>query len=299
MKHSLSPAQIASYKEQGYLFPCDVVDNDNAMRLRAALEGVEQMQGYALDRLQSNKSYLLFNWADELVHHPAILDAVESLIGPNILCYMTNLFTKEVNSGGYVSMHQDAAYWGVDADDVITAWVALSPATEESGVMKVQPGSHKKMLDQVNTYAKDNLLSRGQEIPAKDLNPESNVYMELKPGQMSLHNFLLVHGSNPNASKDRRIGFAIRYVNANANKIGNPESALLVRGKSTGNFILENRAKNLIPAQRKKQHARALRRQISNVFKASEDASLSERIRLSITKFAGISLSLWKEITAR
>jgi ectoine hydroxylase-related dioxygenase (phytanoyl-CoA dioxygenase family) len=299
MSTPLSSEQIKYYKNQGYLFPLDVVNNEEAIRLRGELEGVEKAQGHPLDRLQSNKSYLLYDWADELVHHPAILDAIESLIGPNILCYMTNLFTKEIGSGGYVSMHQDAAYWGVEADDVITAWVALSPATEESGVMKVQPGSHKKMLEQVNTYAKDNLLSRGQEIPAKDLDPKKNVYMELKPGQMSLHNFLLVHGSNPNNSDDRRIGFAIRYVNANANKIGNPESALLVKGKSTGNFILEKRAKNLTPAQRKKQHAQAMRRQLVNVFKAGDDASITERLRLSATKHLGVAISLWREFTAR
>ena len=299
MKYALSETQVKGYQEQGFLFPIEVLDNQESKRLRYELESIEKAQGKPLDRLQCNKSYLLYDWADEIIHHPAILDAVESLIGPDILCYMSNLFTKEAGTGSYVSMHQDAAYWGVDADDVITAWVALSPATKESGVMAVQPGSHKTLLPQTNTYAKDNLLSRGQEIQAEDLEPEKNIYMELNPGQMSLHHFMLVHGSDPNTSDDRRIGFAIRYVAASAQKIGSPESALLVRGKNTGGFMLERRAKDLSSSQRKAEHAKALRRQIHNLFEPEEGAGVAERLRLFGTKCAGLILSHVREFSAR
>lgn len=299
MKHPLSQEQVTHYQEQGCLFPLDILEKEDAVRLRAELEGGEKMQGQPLDRIQCNKSYLLYDWADELVHHPKILDAVESLLGPDILCYMTQLFTKEAGTQSYVSMHQDAAYWGVEADDVITAWVALSPATAQSGVMKVEPGSHKKVLEQVNTYAKDNLLSRGQEIPAENLDESKQVYMELQPGQMSLHHYLLVHGSDANVSNDRRIGFAIRYVAASANKIGKPESALLVRGKNSGNFIMEKRTRNLSRKQRIKEHTRALRRQMHNLFEPEAGAGLAERLRLRATKALGFGLSYWKELSAR
>ena len=299
MNASLTESQLQHYREQGYLAPVPVLSSEEAMRLRSALEGGEDLQGKPLDRLQCNKSYLLFDWADELVHHPAILDAVESLIGPDILCYMTNLFTKEAGSSSYVSMHQDAAYWGVDADDVVTAWVALSPATAESGVMKVQPGSHKTLLEQVNTYAKDNLLSRGQEIPAAYLDSDKHVYMELQPGEMSLHHYMLVHGSDANTSDDRRIGFAIRYVAASAKKIGKPESALLVRGKNSGGFLMENRTRDLSHRQRVQEHTRALRRQMHNLFEPGENAGTQEKLRLNITKALGVGLSYWKELSAR
>jgi hypothetical protein len=293
---TLTAEQVQQYKEQGYICPVDILDREEAIRLRASLEGMEELQGQPLDRLQCNKSYLLFDWADELVHHPRILDAVEQLIGPNIICYMTNLFTKEAHTGAYVSMHQDAAYWGVDADDVVTAWVALSPATAESGVMKIEPGSHKEVLPQVNTYAKDNLLTRGQEIQAENLNPDNQVYMELQPGQMSLHHFMLVHGSGPNTSDDRRIGFAIRYVAADAKKIGKPESALLVRGEAGDGFILEKRAKGRSKAERTAEHLRALRRQFQNIFEPDETAGTAEKLRLNATKLAATALSYTKEI---
>lgn len=147
MSYQLSQDQVDRYKTHGCLFPLDILSKEDASRLRAELEGYENMQGRPLDRLQSNKSYLLYDWADELVHHQKILDAVESIVGPDILCYMTQLFTKEAGSETYVSMHQDAAYWGIEADDVVTAWVALSPATAKSGAMKVLPGSHTQILE--------------------------------------------------------------------------------------------------------------------------------------------------------
>lgn len=299
MSISLTEQQVQEYRSNGCLYPLDVLSAADAARLRGQLEGMEELQGHVMDRAQCNKSYLLYDWADELVNHPAILDQVEALIGPDILCYMTNLFTKEAGSSSYVSMHQDAAYWGVDADDVVTAWIALSPAKAESGVMKVQPGSHKKDLRQVNTYAKDNLLSRGQEIPAEDLDPSTHVYMELEPGQMSLHHFRLVHGSDANVSDDRRIGLAIRYVAATAKKIGKPESALLVRGQNRSEFILEKRAAGRSRAERRAEHAKALRRQIQNLFEADADAGLGERLRLNATKYLGTALSLWRQFSAR
>jgi ectoine hydroxylase-related dioxygenase (phytanoyl-CoA dioxygenase family) len=295
---NLNAAQIDQYNSKGYLCPVPVLNSEEAQTYRQALEGIEDAQGHSMDRMQSNKSYLLFDWADELVHNPKIVDAVESLIGPNIICYMTNLFTKEAGSNSYVSMHQDAAYWGVDASDVVTVWLALSPASKDSGVMKVQPGSHTTILEQVNTYAKDNLLTRGQEIPSEHLNPENHVYMELEPGEASLHHFKLVHGSDANTTDDRRIGFAIRYVNASARQIGLTESALLVRGENKSNFILEKRAKGNSEKARLKEHARALRRQIRNVLSPGPDAKLTERMRLAVTRTAGIGLSYWRELTA-
>ncbi|MRI34412.1 phytanoyl-CoA dioxygenase [Endozoicomonas sp. OPT23] len=298
MSHFLSTQQIAQYQTEGCLFPLTVFSSEEAASLRSQLESMESRQGHVMDRGQCNKTYLLYDWADEIVHHPKILDAVESLIGPDILCYMSNLFTKEAGSESFVSMHQDAAYWGVEADDVVTAWVALSPATPESGVMKVELGSHKSIRPQTNTYEKNNLLTRGQKISASDIDVSKTVYMTLEPGQMSLHHFMLVHGSNANTSEDRRIGLAIRYVAASARKIGQPESALLVRGNSQGFFLPEKRAIELSESERKRQHAQALRRQIRNVFEPSDDAGFRERARLATTKRLAILLSYYKELRA-
>jgi len=299
MTGSLADADVQQYRDSGYLCPVTVVDEENAARLRGELEGIEQAQGHAMDKAQCNKSYLLFDWADELVHHPVILDAVESLIGPDILCLMSNLFTKEAGSGSYVSMHQDNAYWGVEADDIVTAWVALSPATAASGVMKVEPGSHTANRTQVNTYAKDNLLTRGQAIPDEELNPDQAVYMELQPGEMSLHHFRIVHGSDPNLSDDRRIGIAIRYVAADAKTTASRQSALLVRGRNKSDFHMEQRTGGQRNAVRVREHAKALRHTLSNVLSPEKDAPLGETIRLKLTQWAGIGLTYWRQVSAR
>ncbi|RLV59210.1 phytanoyl-CoA dioxygenase [Parashewanella curva] len=290
---SLTQEQISHYCHQGYLCPLEAFSEEEAKQLRAELESIEASQGKVLDRGQCNKSYLLFNWADKIVHHPQILDQVESLIGSDILCYMSNLFIKEPHSDRFVSMHQDAQYWGVEADDVVTVWLALSPATEASGAMKILPASHHTLLEQANTYAKGNLLTRGQTIAESELEGKPHVFLELQPGQMSLHHFKLIHGSAPNTTDDRRIGLAIRYVNANAKKVGLPESAMLVRGENKGNFLLEKRINGLSDKQKRRQHASALRKQIRNIFQPSSNTGFGERLRLQIMKRVALTMSYW------
>ena len=149
-----------------------------------------------------HKSHLLFTWLDGLIRHPAILDAVEGVIGPDILCWSSTFFIKEARDPGFVSWHQDSTYWGLDPADIVTAWVALSESTAENGAMRVIPGTQK--LDQVahrDTFAANNLLTRGQEI-AVDVDGSDAVTLALEPGEMSLHHVRLIHGSDPNPSDE-------------------------------------------------------------------------------------------------
>src|SRR5262249_5879183 len=148
----------------------------------------------------------------DLVRHPRILDAVEDLYGPDILCWTTNFFIKEKANPAFVSWHQDSTYWGLSQPDVVTACVAFTRANAGNGAMEVIPGSHK--LDQIphrDTFAKHTLLTRGQEI-AVEVDHSQPVRLDLEPGEISLHHVRLVHGSPPNTSDHRRIGFAIRYI---------------------------------------------------------------------------------------
>ena len=177
-----------------------------------------------------HKTHLLFTWADALVHHPKVLDAVEDAIGPDILCWTTNFFIKEANSPGFVSWHQDSTYWGLDPDEVITAWVAFTEVNEANGYMQVIPGSHKiDQLPHVDTFHKDNLLSRGQEI-AVEVDVSKAVGLAMHAGEMSLHHIKLVHGSAANRTDDRRIGLAIRYIPTYVRQTKVRDSAMLVRG---------------------------------------------------------------------
>jgi ectoine hydroxylase-related dioxygenase (phytanoyl-CoA dioxygenase family) len=227
----LTAAQIRQYHEQGYLCPIRVLPAGEAAAYRVRLEAAEAANGGPFAGAMKQKPHLLFTWLDELVRHPAVLDAVEGVIGPNILCWASGFFTKEAHDPSYVSWHQDLTYWGLEPADIVTAWVALSPSTPESGCMRVVPGSHKHdVIPHTETFAEHNLLSRGQEIQV-EVDERQAADVILQPGQMSLHHVKLIHGSGANRADDRRIGFAIRYVPTYVRQTaGAEDSALLVRG---------------------------------------------------------------------
>jgi non-haem Fe2+, alpha-ketoglutarate-dependent halogenase len=242
MAKLLSTEQIAQYREEGYLAPIRIMAEDEAAALRRALEAVEAKMGGKLRGDLRHKSHLLFPFLADLVRHPVLLDAVEDLLGPDLLCWTSNFFIKEAANPAFVSWHQDSTYWGLSAPEVATAWVALTASNADNGAMAVIPGSHK--LDQVphhDTFDRYNLLSRGQEI-AVEVDAAQAVMLELRPGEMSLHHVRLVHGSAPNPSDDRRIGFAIRYIPTHIRQLEGEDSATLVRGNDHfGHFELEPR----------------------------------------------------------
>ncbi len=177
------------------------------------------------------------------MHNADILDAVSDVIGPDILCWTTNFFIKEPSSAGFVSWHQDSTYWGLDPDDVVTAWVAFTDAVPENGYMQFIPGTHKvDQLPHLDTFHRDNLLSRGQEI-AVDVDTSKAVGIALQAGEMSLHHIKLVHGSEPNQSNDRRIGLAIRYIPTYVRQTKVRDAAMLVHGTDKyGHFDNEPQA---------------------------------------------------------
>ena len=240
MPKVLSATEVARYHRDGFHFPVRVLSATEARSYRDRLEAQERALGGPLSGNMRHKVHILFTWANELARHPRILDAVEDVIGPDILCWSTTFFTKEARSPAYVSWHQDATYWGLSTSDVITAWVAFADAPVESGAMRFWPGSHRRnQLEHRDTFAADNLLSRGQEI-AVDVPDGEGVDVPLEAGEMSLHHVLLVHGSGPNTTDDRRIGFAIRYIPPHVRQLKVRDSATLVRGKDPyGNFDLE------------------------------------------------------------
>src|SRR4029077_15624837 len=165
MNKLLSAEAVAQYNRDGFYFPVPVLSREEAATYRRHLDTHEEKSGKPLQGNWRHKTHLLFTWAAELVHHPKILDAVEDVIGPDILCWTTNFFIKEASNPGFVSWHQDATYWGLDPDDVVTAWVAFTDATPENGYMQFIPGTHTvDQLPHLDTFHRDNLLSRGQEI---------------------------------------------------------------------------------------------------------------------------------------
>ncbi len=209
MPKHLTDAQMQSYEEDGFCSPVDVMSEADAIALRHRLEAVERQFPDVLAPNQRNNTHLILSVIDEIAHHPVIMDAVEDLIGPDILVFGTVLFIKEPGDPGYVSWHQDATYMGLEPHDGTTAWLALSPSNAESGCMSMLPGSWKNgILTHTDTFGDDNILTRGQEIDVGET--DNGVDLVLRPGQMSLHNRRIVHSSQPNRSDDRRIGIVIQ-----------------------------------------------------------------------------------------
>jgi len=260
MKTRLSPAAIEQYERDGYFHPVSVLSSEEARAYRERLERAERDLGGPLRGVYRIKPHLLFTWLADLVRHPFILDAVEDVLGRDILCWNTSFFTKEAESPGFVSWHQDATYWGLSKPDVLTAWVAFTDSTPANGNMRVVPGSHRRPVAHVDTFHPDNLLSRGQEITV-EVDESLARDIVLRAGEMSLHHVLIVHGSSANPSRDRRIGFAIRYIPTRIRQVaGSRDSATLVRGDDAfGHFELEPRPEtDLDPAML------ALHREISD-----------------------------------
>ena len=232
MPRILTPEEAGKYHQDGFHFPVRVMSEDEARAYRTKLESFEADQGGYLTGRKRQKLYLVLTWMNDLVRHPRILDAIEDILGPDILCWQAGFFIKEPRAKGFVSWHQDSTYWGLSKPDVCTAWLALSPATIESGAMQVAAGTHNgDQLPHEDTFDPDNLLTRGQKLSA-EFDRSRQVDMVLRPGEVSLHHVRLAHASQPNRTDDRRIGLAIRYVAPHVRQItGVPDSAMLVRGE--------------------------------------------------------------------
>jgi len=226
MDGRLATEEIEAYHRRGIHFPLRVLVTNEAETLYSRYAThAELFKGR-----NNQKPHLLFPWLNALIRDPRIVDAVESIHGPDLWCWGAQFFAKPAGDAAYVSWHQDATYWGLSSPDVVTAWVALTPSTRMSGCMRVVPGTHHAQLKHEDRFDDANMLSRGQEI-AVDVDPGSVVNVELEPGEMSLHHVLLFHGSEPNRSAHPRVGFAIRYVPTHVRQLSPiRDSATLVRG---------------------------------------------------------------------
>ena len=233
---SLTSDQLKQYEEEGYVAPIDVLSKEEAKEVRDEIELIEKKWPNELEGLGRNYIHLISPVFDKIPHNPKILDAVESIIGRDILVCGTTLFIKNPDQKGFVSFHQDAKYIGLEPHNWVTGWLAVTDANEENGCMRMLKGSHKKDLkfhDQ--KFDENNLLTRGQTIENVPINETTPVI--LKAGQLSLHHPTIIHGSGLNKSKERRIGFAIQsYIGTNVDQVLGKIYVQQARGNDTFKF---------------------------------------------------------------
>jgi hypothetical protein len=273
MPKILTPAQVAQYERDGFTSAVNALDPDEVARCRAELEAWEARMGKALDFPEKSKSYLLFDWADRIVHHPRVLDAVEDLIGSDILVYHATMWIKEPHSPAHVLWHQDGAYFFLEPALHVTAWVALSDATVEAGCMHFLPGTHRlSWLAHEDRPGPHNMIRRGQGLPQYE--GARGVPVPVLAGQLSLHHTRTVHSSGANRTGDRRMGFGISYIPTSVRPVGPVRpSALLVRGVDRhGHFVAEER---LRPGMEMSPAARAAHARANGLFRALQDAGFA------------------------
>ncbi len=167
--------------------------------------------------------------------HPRLLDAIESILGPNLILVYSSVFIKQPNSADFVPWHQDNTYWkAVHGTDVVTVWLAIDDADALNSAMKVIPGSHTGHREMTTIpSAKDATVSKTVEIT-----PEMEgaaVPLEMEAGSVSIHDSFIIHGSDANLSDRRRAGYTIRYCSTDTARVDvdrHPIPVYLLRGQA-------------------------------------------------------------------
>jgi ectoine hydroxylase-related dioxygenase (phytanoyl-CoA dioxygenase family) len=217
MTRLLSEDQQLRYRQDGIVFPVPVLSPEEALGYRAACDALEARLGGKPRTIEVRQMHLHFPWAAALAQHPRVLDAVEDLLGPDLLVWATELFAKHAHDPTVsIGWHRDRPYMGFDPRTAVTAWVALSESTAANGCMRALPGPAR---------------SEGGRRP--EVNEAQAIDVVLRAGEMSLHDMEIPHGSGPNASGVKRVGFAIRYVSPQARPPEGRPPALLVRGRDS------------------------------------------------------------------
>jgi phytanoyl-CoA dioxygenase PhyH len=229
MAGSLTQAQVEHFRREGYAFPFDAIPAAEAASYVAKLDSYDAILGEEAQKQLKIKAHVAAPWIVALARNKNILDAVESLIGPDILLFGASMFSKKARDVRFVSWHQDAAYYGLDPQEEVTCWVGLTDADIENGCMRVMPGSHLG-ADAVHeeTYDPQNMLGRGQTI--RGIDDSKAVYMPVKAGQFSMHHERTIHGSMPNPSDRRRVGISFFYMPTHVRSTIGRRTATLVRG---------------------------------------------------------------------
>jgi len=245
MPKILTQAQVEQYRVEGCTFPVRVFSEGQAASYLAQLDRDAEKEGESYHKLIRRKPHLVFKWVDELVHHPTVLDAVEDLIGPNILLYNLATWLKKSNDGSYVGWHQDSTYFPLDPPVQVTAWIAFTESNRENGCVDYVAGSHAiGQLQHADELGGKSMLGSGQHI-VEAFDSRDTRSITLSPGEMSLHHTRLLHKSEPNNSGRRRIGFGISYIPTHVRCTGSVRhTAMLVRGKDDyHHFDLEPRVR--------------------------------------------------------
>lgn len=229
----------AQFERQGFFSPVTIMDVKRATETLRNLESLQKKTLLHFGESHRFKLHLLEKWLFDIVSDSVILDTVEQILGPDILCWSSDVFSKPAQTASFVSLHQDTTYAGLTPHDaIVNVWLALTPSNALSGCLQVVSGTHKLgQLNHKQTSSEENLLFFGQTVELHD-DDVQRVDMDLRPGQASLHHMAVVHGSQPNRSDRPRTGLVLRYIRPDVLQCKAADSATLVRGKDDFNHFI-------------------------------------------------------------
>src|SRR5580692_2299568 len=240
---ALTAEQVAEFHYNGFLYPIPALTPQEVATCLAGVVRLETELGSAIadaDIKWRSHAYAHSPWFNDLVRHPRILDAIEDLIGPDILVWTSTFFIKEPNSKTFAAWHQDGAFFGLEPNEQVCAWIALTDASREAGCMEMLSGRGEPRLYHHAAMGLANSINRAGQTIVEPFDKRNPTPMSLKAGEFSLHHELAVHRSAPNHAAHRRVGIGLNYLPPHV-RVNGPVRlrAMLVRGEDRyGNFDL-------------------------------------------------------------
>ena len=186
----------------------------------------------------------------ELCRHPRVLDAVGSVLGPDLILIMSHLIVKRAEDGLPVAWHQDNTYWhSVQGTDVTTVWLAIDDTDRANGCMQVIPCTHEGYpeMDKISTGGDDLLGLTVKVTPEME---GAAVCLEMNAGSLSVHDSFVLHGSEANTSGRRRAAYTMRYANAKTVTVNTAEHwvpVYLVRSEADNTDCIDIRPGRNLP----------------------------------------------------
>ena len=240
---ALTQEQADSYRYNGFLFPIPALTPEEVATCLAGLDRLEKELGSPVaeaDVKWRSHAYAHSPWFNALIRHPRILDAVEDVIGPNILVWTSTFFIKEPHSPTFAAWHQDGTYFGLEPKEQVCAWVALTDASAEAGCMEQLSNRGAPRQYHHAALGLANSINRAGQTIMEPFDQSKPVAMALRAGEFSLHHELAVHRSAPNNASHRRVGIGLNYIPTHVRVDGPVRCcAMLVRGEDTyGHFDL-------------------------------------------------------------
>lgn len=230
MPKTLTPDQVQAYHQDGVLFPLPVLTGEEVAYFRSLHDEFDRYLGRKPKSIEKAQFHLHFKWACDLATHPKVLDAVEDIIGPDILIHSSTFFAKDARDEMFISWHQDSNYWGLSEPRLVSAWIALTESNICNGCLRVLPGTQTRKFDHLEQRDENNMLGSGLTV-SEYLDVKAAVDIVLQAGEMSFHHANIIHGSKPNTSTGPRIGFAVRYVSTAVKQERRHHEVILARGE--------------------------------------------------------------------